>query len=81
MEIKLNHIKQGLILEIKGEDETLFQISDEDVIRFGEAKIQLVEGFTYEYQFSDKNVFFKSKDESSKNLIISHSKFGKHKAV
>ncbi len=79
MEIKLNHIKQGLILEIKGEDETLFQISDEDVIRFGEAKIQLVEGFTYEYQFSDKNVFFKSKDESSKNLIIYHTKFGKHK--
>jgi predicted component of viral defense system (DUF524 family) len=79
MEIKLNHIKQGLILEIKGEDKTLFEISDEDVIQYGEAKIQLIEGCTYEYQFSDKDVFFRPKEESSKNLIISHSKFGRHK--
>ncbi len=79
MKIKLSHIKQGLILEIKGDDDvnTLFEISDEDVMRHGEAKIQLKEGCTYEYQFSDEDVYFK--EESKKNAIITYSKFGKHK--
>jgi len=77
MKIELSHIKQGLVLEIKGDANTLFEISDEDVIRYGEAKIQLIEGSTYEYQFSDEDIYFK--EDSKKNAIISYSKFGKHK--
>ena len=77
MEIELSHIKHGLILEIKGEENTLFEISDEDVIQYGEAKIQLKEGCTYEYQFSEETIKFK--EGSKKNTIVSHSKFGKHK--
>lgn len=77
MKIELSHIKQGLVLEIKGDANTLFEISDEDVMRYGEAKIQLIEGCTYEYQFSEEDVYFK--EESKKNAIISYSKFGKHK--
>ena len=77
MKIELSHIRQGLLLEIKGDANTLFEISDEDVIRYGEAKIQLIEGCTYEYQFSEEDIHFK--EESKKNAIISYSKFGKHK--
>jgi predicted component of viral defense system (DUF524 family) len=77
MKIELSHIKQGLILEIKGDSNTLFEISNEDVIQYGEAKIQLIEGCTYEYQFSDDEIFFK--EDSKKNTIITYSKFGKHK--
>lgn len=77
MKIELSHIKQGLVLEIKGDANTLFEISDEDVMRYGEAKIQLIEGCTYEYQFSEEDICFK--EESKKNAIVSYSKFGKHK--
>jgi len=77
MKIELPHIKQGLVLEIKGEIDTLFEISDEEVMRYGEAKIQLKEGCIYEYQFSDDQVYFKK--ESKRNTIITYSKFGKHK--
>jgi len=77
MKIELSHIKQGLVLEIKGDINTLFEISDEDVMRYGEARIQLIEGCTYEYQFSEEDVYFK--EESKKNTIITYSKFGKHK--
>ena len=77
MKIELSHIKQGLVLEIKGDDNTLFQISDEDVMLYGEAKIQLMEGCAYEYQFSDEDIKFK--EGSKKNTIITYSKFGKHK--
>lgn len=77
MKIELSHIKQGLVLEIKGDANTLFEISDEDVMRYGEAKIQLIEGCTYEYQFSEEDIYFK--EESKRNTIISYSKFGKHK--
>ncbi|PKP51521.1 MAG: hypothetical protein CVT95_00690 [Bacteroidetes bacterium HGW-Bacteroidetes-12] len=77
MIIELSHIKQGLVLEIKGDANTLFEISDEDVMRYGEAKIQLIEGCSYEYQFSEEDVYFS--EESKKNTIISYSKFGKHK--
>ena len=79
MEIELSHIKRGLILEIKGEENTLFEISDEDVMQYGEAKIQLKEGCSYEYQFSEKTIRFK--EGSKKNTIVSHSKFGKHKGT
>jgi len=79
MKIELSHIKQGLVLEIKGDDNTLFEISDEDVMQYGEAKIQLKEGCTYEYQFSDETIKFK--ENSKKNTIISYSKFGKHKGI
>lgn len=77
MKIELSHIRKGLFLEIKGDADTLFEISDEDVMRYGEAKFQLKEGCSYEYQFSDENVYFK--EDSKKNAIITHSKFGKHK--
>jgi predicted component of viral defense system (DUF524 family) len=77
MNIELSHIKQGLKLEIKGDENTLFEISDEDVMRYGEAKFQLIEGCSYEYQFTDDTIKFKEK--SKKNAIVSHSKFGKHK--
>lgn len=76
MEIDLSYIKKGLLLEIEGEDETLFQISDEEALKYGEAIIQLKEGCSYEYKFSDKNVKFKEK--CVKNKIISFSKFSKH---
>ena len=46
-------------------------------MRYGEARIQLIEGCTYEYQFSEEDVYFK--EESKKNTIITYSKFGKHK--
>ncbi len=77
MKIELSHIKKDLVLEIEGEIGTLFEISDEDVLQYGEAKHQLLEGCTYEYQFSDKTMMFK--EGSKKNTIVSHSKFGKHK--
>ncbi len=77
MKIELSHIRDGLYLEIQGEENTLFEISEEDSLEYGEAKIQLVEGCTYEYQFSDEDVFFNK--NSKKNLIITYSKFGKHK--
>ena len=77
MKIELSHIKQGLILEIEGEVDTLFEITDEDALQYGEAKYQLLEGCSYEYQFSDEVIKFKEK--SKHNIIINHSKFGKHK--
>lgn len=77
MKIELSHIKQGLILEIEGEVDTLFEITDEDALHYGEAKYQLLEGCSYEYQFSDEVIKFKEK--SKHNIIINHSKFGKHK--
>jgi predicted component of viral defense system (DUF524 family) len=80
MRINLSHIKPNLYLDIEEEkDDTLLVISDEDVIEYGEAKYQLLEGCHYEYQFSDESITFKKREESSKNLIISHSKFGKNK--
>ena len=80
MKIELSHIKRDLILEIKGDVEnTLFEISDEDVMQYGEAKIQLKEGCSYEYQFSEETIKFK--EGSKKNTIVSHSKFGKHKGT
>jgi predicted component of viral defense system (DUF524 family) len=79
IKILLSHIKPGLELEIKGENNTLFEISDEDVVKYGEAKIQLKEGCSYEYQFSDSTVYFKDKIDCQKNAIITCSKFDKHK--
>jgi predicted component of viral defense system (DUF524 family) len=79
MKINLSHIRLGLTLEIKGDDNTIFEISDEDIIQYGEAKIQLLEGCSYEYQFSDQN--FKFREGSKKNTIISYSKFGKYKGI
>jgi len=69
---------ENLGIQIKGDkDNPIFEISDEDVMQYGEAKIQLIEGCTYEYQFSDEANKFK--EGSTKNTIISYSKFGKHK--
>lgn len=77
MKIELSHIKKDLVLEIEGDKDTLFEISDEEVLLLGEAKFQLLEGCTYEYQFSDKTTMFRK--DSKKNAIVSHSKFDKHK--
>jgi predicted component of viral defense system (DUF524 family) len=79
MKIGLSYIKPGLGLEIEGDADTLFEISDEDVIKFGEAKFQLLEGCFYEYQFTDETIKFK--EGSKKNAIVSHSKFAKHKGI
>ena len=80
MRIHLSHIKPNLYLDIEEEKEdTLLVISDEDVIEYGEAKYKLLDGCNYEYQFSDESITFKKREESSKNAIISHSKFGKNK--
>ena len=73
MKIKLTHILKDLELEIVGEENTLFLISDEDALQNGEAKIQLVEGCNYEYQFNFSKVKFKN---SNKNRIVKFSKFG-----
>jgi predicted component of viral defense system (DUF524 family) len=79
IKVDLTHIKPNLYLEIEGDDKTLFEISEEEAIEFGEGKIQLKEGCTYEYQFSDEKIKFK--EGSKKNTIISYSKFSKHKGT
>lgn len=79
MKIDLSYIKKDLLLEIEGDDNTLFEISDEEVMIYGEARVQIKEGCSYEYQFSDKDVWFK--EGSCQNKIIRHSKFGKHKGT
>jgi predicted component of viral defense system (DUF524 family) len=76
MKIDLSYIKQGLTLEIQGKEDTLFEISDEEVIQHGEAKHQLLEGCFYEYKFSDNSIKFKENNE--KNAIVTFSKFGKY---
>lgn len=87
MKIDLSHIKQGLLLEIEGDNDTLFEISNEESIKYGEAKIQLVEGWNYEYQFIEikenkiTTSSIKFKEGSKKNKIISFSKFNKHKGT
>lgn len=78
MKINLTHILKDLELEIVGEENTLFLISDEDALQNGEAKIQLVEGCNYEYQFNFSKVKFKN---SNKNRIVKFSKFGKNKGT
>jgi hypothetical protein len=54
IKVDLTHIQPNLYLEIEGDDKTFFEISEEEAIEFGEGKIQLKEGCTYEYQFSDE---------------------------
>ena len=77
IKVDLSNIKPGLFLEIVGEDNTLFEISEHEVIEYGEAKIQLIEGCSYEYQFSDNSTSFKQ--DSKKNAIVFPSKFGSFK--
>jgi len=79
MIIDLSHIKNGLTLEIKGEPNTYSVISDEEVIQYGEAKYQLSEGCSYEFQFSESSFNFKEK--SKRNAIIIPSRFGKYKGL
>ena len=78
MVLNLSHILSGLELEIVGEENTLFLISDEDALQNGEAKIQLVEGCNYEYQFNFSRVKFRN---TNKNRIVKFSKFGKNKGL
>jgi predicted component of viral defense system (DUF524 family) len=75
--VDLTYIKPELYLEIEGEADTPLEISDQEVLEFGEAKIQLKEGCSYEYQFTDKATSFKK--GSSKNAIVFPSKFGSFK--
>jgi predicted component of viral defense system (DUF524 family) len=77
IKVNLTKIKPGLYLEIVGESKTLFEISEHEVIEYGEAKIQLIEGYSYEYQFSDKSISFKK--DTKKNAIVFPSKFGSFK--
>ncbi|MHA8084922.1 DUF2357 domain-containing protein [Aquirufa antheringensis] len=77
IKVDLTYLKPELYLEIEGENNTLFEISDQEVIEYGEAKIQLIEGCSYEYQFSDKSISFRR--DSNKNVIVFPSKFGNHK--
>ena len=80
IKVNLTHIKPNLYLDIEEvTDNTLFEISEEEAMEFGECKIQLKEGCTYEYQFSDEKIKFK--EGSKKNTIISYSKFSKHKGT
>lgn len=79
MKIDLSYIKPNLFIEIEGEENTLFEISDEEAFQNGEAKIQLVEGCSYEYQFSDNTVKFK--ENSKNNKIVSYSRFGINKGT
>ncbi len=76
MKIDLSYIKHGLALEIQGKEDTLFEISDEEVMQHGEAKYQLLEGCFYEYKFTDESIKFKENNE--KNTIVTFSKFGKY---
>jgi predicted component of viral defense system (DUF524 family) len=77
IKVDLTKIKPGLYLEIVGEDNTLFEIPEHEVIEYGEAKIQLLEGCSYEYQFSDESISFKK--DNKKNAIVFPSKFGSFK--
>lgn len=77
MKITLSHLKPNLELEILGEEKTIFVLSDEEAMAYNEAKIQLIEGCHYEYQFNDCNVQFK--ENTPNNKIVSFSKFGKNK--
>ena len=80
IKVDLTHIKPNLYLDIEEvTDNTLSEISEGEAMEHGEAQIQLKEGCSYEYQFSDEKTKFK--EGSNKNTIISYSKFGKHKGT
>ncbi|MBN1118769.1 MAG: DUF2357 domain-containing protein [Bacteroidales bacterium] len=69
--INLDHIEQGLHLIIdKKVDDTLF-IAD-DALKNGEAVYQLIEGFTYDYEFKQSGYEFK------KDLIVQPHSRNKH---
>lgn len=79
MKISLDHIEDGLELEIRSEGENhISLISESEAFEYGEACIQLVEGCTYEYQFNLPNFKFKA---SHKNRIISFSQFDSFKGI
>ena len=55
IKVNLTHIKPNLYLDIEEvTDNTLSEISEGEAMEHGEAKIQLKEGCSYEYQFSDE---------------------------
>lgn len=69
--INLDHIEQGLQLIIDNKvDDTLF-IAD-DALKNGEAVYQLIEGFTYDYEFKQSGFEFK------KDLIVQPHSRNKH---
>ncbi len=69
--INLDHIEQGLQLIIDNKvDDTLF-IAD-DALKNGEAVYQLIEGFTYDYEFKQSDFEFR------KDLIVQPHSRNKH---
>ncbi len=69
--INLDHIEQGLQLIIDNKvDETLFIAND--ALNNGEAVYQLIEGFTYDYEFKQSGYEFK------KDLIVQPHSRNKH---
>jgi len=76
--VPLGSIKEDLYLEIAGKENTFFEISEEEVSEFGEAKFQIKEGCRYEYKFSNKEYKFKI---SNGNPVLSPSSFGSHRGV
>ena len=66
--IDLGHLKEGLELFIdERKKKTLFEI--DNALENNEAKHQLVEGFFYDFEFSDKNFYFE-KDQ----IVQPHSR-------
>ena len=79
MKISLNHIEQDLILEIKGDPDSINEISEDMALEFAESRYQIMEGCIYEYRFksapattNDFGLF-----QEAGNKIISVSKFEK----
>jgi len=73
MIVPLDHIEEGLSINIAGSDNSLLEITDEEVLEYGESKIQLKEGCTYEYKISNENYAI-----NDTNGIVTTSKFNKH---
>jgi predicted component of viral defense system (DUF524 family) len=77
MEIPLSHIEQGLVLEIIGENEnSTIIISEQEALEFDEARFQIKEGCSYEYNLNSKNYQL-----SDKNPIVFISKFAKNRGL
>lgn len=76
MKIPLSHIEQDLVLEIFGENKnSTIEISEQEAMEFDEARFQIKEGCSYEYNLN------KSYQISDKNPIVSISKFAKNRGL
>ncbi|WP_282038201.1 DUF2357 domain-containing protein [Saccharicrinis aurantiacus] len=71
--INLNHIEEGLQLCIDAKCEnTLFE--DSDAEEYGEARFQLVEGFTYDYTFLLNNNFASAYALQKESHVVPHKR-------